>query len=299
MGTTTDDCSLPTSPGREEISLRELVGIVWQGKWLIFVVTALFGLTFGIVAWKTPRLYEAAILVSPTSESPGGGQLGGMSGMASQFGGLASLAGISLSGDSKKWESVAVLKSKALTEQYIRDNNLLPVLFSKLWDSANGRWIPTNPKAIPTLWQGSEYFSDIRAVESDARTGLVTLTVEWKDPQLAARWANDLVSLANAYLRDSAIEQSEQNIAYLNEQAAKTDVVGIRLAIFALMQNEINRAMLARGTKQYAFKVIDAAVAPEAPSSLSPRIWLVIGAMVGLLLALLALFIRTGWNKQP
>ncbi len=52
-----------------------------------------------------------------------------LSSLATQFGGLASLAGVSVSGDSRRSESVAVLQSEALTEQYIQANNLLPVLF--------------------------------------------------------------------------------------------------------------------------------------------------------------------------
>jgi hypothetical protein len=47
-------------------------------------------------------------------------------------------------------------------------------------------------------------------------------------------WANELVRMTNDYLRDQAIQESERNIAYLNDQASKTDAVGAKQAIYAL-----------------------------------------------------------------
>ena len=69
--------------------------------------------------------------------------------------------------------------------------------------------------------------------------------------------------MANDNLRDRAIAESERNISYLNEQAAKTDVVGIRQTIYNIMETEINKAMLAKGSEEYAFKLIDPAVVPQ------------------------------------
>jgi len=51
---------------------------------------------------------------------------------------------------------------------------------------------------------------------TDPKTGLVTLSITWNDPNIAAKWANGLVRMANDYLRDQAIEESERNIAYLD-----------------------------------------------------------------------------------
>ena len=46
------------------------------------------------------------------------------------------LVGEGLSGgDYATEEAIAVLKSRYFTEAFIRDNNLLPELFPKLWDS--------------------------------------------------------------------------------------------------------------------------------------------------------------------
>jgi len=218
--------------------------------------------------------------------------------MMSQFSGLASLAGFALGNDPHKAESVAVLKSEALTEGYIRDNNLLPVLYPKLWDAAGKRWKVRDPEQTPTVWKATQRFKhSIANVTTDTHTGLVTMTITWKDSHQAAKWANDLVQKTNDYLRGKAIVESDRNIAYLNTEAAKTDVVGVKTAVYSILQNEISKEMLARGSDEYALRVVDPAVAPEAPYSPQPVMWVLIGLFSGLLVSVVAAFVHVAWEK--
>jgi uncharacterized protein involved in exopolysaccharide biosynthesis len=275
-----------------EISLNELTAALWKGRRLIILTTVTLTILSAIAAFLTPPKFAAATVISPVAESPGS-QLGGLSSLTSQFGGLASLAGLSIGGDSKKAESLAVLQSEVLTENYIRINNLLPTLFSDKWDSTNARWRDTDPKLVPTLWQANRYFKKgVRSILTDQKTGLITLTITWKDPAIAARWANDLVKMTNEYLRDKAVDQADRDIAYLNDQAAKTDAVGARQAIYAILQTEINKAMIARGSSEYAFKVIDPAIAPERPSSPQKSIWILAGMFAGLFISSFVVYVR-------
>jgi uncharacterized protein involved in exopolysaccharide biosynthesis len=130
-------------------------------------------------------------------------------------------------------------------------------------------------------------------VTSDAKTGLVTLTITWKDPVLAANWANELVRMTNDFMRNKAVEQSERNIAYLNKQIATTDAVGVKQAIYTVLQNEINKVMLARGNDEYAFKILDPATAPEKPSSPQKLIWILVGMFGGLLMSAFIVLVRS------
>jgi uncharacterized protein involved in exopolysaccharide biosynthesis len=155
------------------------------------------------------------------------------------------------------------------------------LLFQNQWDPARNTWKHTLFGAPPTLWKGNEYIKEnIRTISEDAKTGMVTLSIRWKSPATASKWANDLVAMTNSYLRNKAIAQSERNIKYLEEQAAKTDAVALREVIYSLLQSEINKSMLARGNDEYAFKVIDPAVPPEKPSSPNMVLW-VLGGFFG------------------
>jgi uncharacterized protein involved in exopolysaccharide biosynthesis len=280
-----------------EMSLYQLVAALSARRWLILCITGFTTAVAGALAFSVHKRYQASVMVSPVSSSASNSQFGALSSLTSQFSGLASLAGVSVAGDSKKFESLAVLQSEALTERFIQQNDLLPVLYQKQWDSVGKRWKPSDPEKIPTLWKANKYFKNkIRTMTTESKTGLVTLNITWKDPQLAANWANQLVQMTNDYLRDQAIRESERNIAYLNEQATKTDVVGVRQALYTLLQNEINKEMLARGNNEYALKVVDPAFAPENPSSPIVILWVLIGFFGGLLTSFFVIFLRDSWQ---
>jgi uncharacterized protein involved in exopolysaccharide biosynthesis len=267
-----------------DISFAELVRIVSNAKVLIFCVALATTIASTLAAFYVPKEYQATVVVSPVEENSSS-QLGALSSLASQFSGLTSIGGLSLTeGSSKRNESVAVLQSESLTERYIEKTNLLPILFREKWDAAKGGWKATAPNEVPTLWKGNMYFKKkVRSLTSDSRTGLVTLKITWKDPQLAAQWANDLVRETNSYLQGVAIAEAERNIAYLREQIAKSDLVSVREAMSSVLQNQINDEVLARGRDQYALKIIDPAVPPEQPEWPKKVPWIATGFFVGLL----------------
>jgi uncharacterized protein involved in exopolysaccharide biosynthesis len=279
-----------------EVSLRDLVAFIWAKRWFVLSITILATLAAGLATLVVDKRYLATATLSPASST--GGQLGSLGSLASQFGGIASLAGISLPGNTKKSESLAILQSEALTEDYIRKNDLLPILYKKQWDPLGKKWKETDPKKMPTLWKANKMFKDgIRGVSTDSKTDLVTLTIAWKDPELAAEWANGLVRMANEYARDRAVEESERNIAYLLEQASKTDALGVKQAIYTILQSEINKEMLARGNSEYALKVLDPAFTPEKPSSPKLALWLIMGFFGGLFSALFIVFVHNAWRS--
>lgn len=284
----------------DEVTLRDIVELMWQSRVLIMVFTAICALVAGGLGLRLTKKYEALIVISTVSGTQGGtGQGGGLSSMLSEFGGLASLAGLSIGGDSRKAEFAMVLQSALLTTTYIKDHNLLPVLFYKQWDAERGTWKPLPPEKVPTLWKANEFFrSKVRKVNTDSKTGIITMAITWTDPHVAADWANGIVKLTNDYLRNKAIAQSDRNIAYLNEQAAKTDLIGARQAIFALLQTEINKEMLARGSDEYAFKVLDPAMPPERPSTPPPLLLLIGGMAAGLMLSVIFVFSRLAWRRS-
>jgi len=282
-----------------ELRLSELINVLRRRKWLVVGFAVVLTALAGVAGVILPKHYKAVIVISPVTQTQGsGGALSGVGSMLSSFGGgLASLAGLA-GNDTKRAESLAVLQSEALTEKYIHQNDLLPTLFPKEWDAANKRWRRTDPDHFPTLWKGNEFFKkNVRIVLTDPKSGLVTLTISWTDAHIAAKWANDLVAMTNDYLRKKAIDESERNIAFLNEQAAKTDVVTVKQAIYAILQSEINKEMLARGNDEYAFKILDPAVAPERPSTPGAPL-LMAAALVGSFgLSVMIAFIYVCWIK--
>jgi uncharacterized protein involved in exopolysaccharide biosynthesis len=278
----------------DEITFRDLLKDIWASKVLLCALIAVCTLVGGTIGLLVDRDYEASTILLPVTDDNTGRGGGGLSALASQYGGLASLAGINLlgAGSGKKDEAIAVLQSELLTERYIRDNNLLPVLYAKQWDPIAQKWRVTDPKKVPTLWKANRYFKKVRSVVDDKKINMVILKITWTDPQQAAKWANDLVKITNGYLRDKAIQEAERNIAYLNAQAAKTTVVEAQKSIYSLLETEINKEMLARGREEYALKVVDPAFVPEKPSSAGPVLLALLGFGLGCVAAFLVVFGR-------
>jgi uncharacterized protein involved in exopolysaccharide biosynthesis len=282
--------------GAGEIGFQELFADAWKARWETLGVTLICMIAGIITGLLIEKQYRAEILITVT-DSPTGAS-GGLGALASQYGALASLVGVSMSGKDSKAESVAVLQSRLITEAYLRDNNLLPVLYSDLWDENSKRWKPTNARKIPSLWMATQFFGKkIREVKEDKQTGLVTMRITWRDPTAAAKWANDLVRNTNQYLRDKAIKESDQNIAYLNEQAAKTNVIEAREAIYSILKQELNKQMIARGREEYALKVLDPAQPPESQSSPSVALLGAVGFGVGIIISALWIWRRSSVTR--
>jgi uncharacterized protein involved in exopolysaccharide biosynthesis len=282
-----------TSTDRDELDFRALFAMLWRGRWFIVGVTLFFTAAAVAAVLLAPKKYTAIVVISPVSSSKG--SMGGLGGLASQFGGLASLAGISIGGDSSKMETLAVLQSGELIERFVQDNNLLPVLYAQAWDSEKKRWLVTDPESMPTLWKATQYFRKIRVVTEDKRTGLYSMSITWTDPKIAAQWANALVRLTNTFLREQKIVESERNIAYLKEEADKTAMVQMRSAIYNVMESEIQTVMLAKGSEEFALRTVDRAVAPERPTTPQPTIWIAFGFLFGGAVSVAFLILRRAW----
>jgi uncharacterized protein involved in exopolysaccharide biosynthesis len=253
------------------------------------------GLLAGGLSAIQPNTYKATVVLSPVSNPTAAGRLAGQ---GSQVGGIASLIGLSFGGDTSKAESLAVLQSESLTERFIHDNNLLPLLFKDQWDPVGRQWKGGPAERQPTLWKGNEAFAKIRNVGEDKKLSLTALTITWTDPVTAAKWANDLVKAANQALRNQAIEESQQHIAYLQNEANGTDVAQVRAAIYAVLESEIKNVMLAKGPGDYALKIIDPAIPPEKRFGPQPLLWAIGGASTGLVLAVFVIFLRRAWQED-
>jgi uncharacterized protein involved in exopolysaccharide biosynthesis len=279
----------------DEIRIKDLVELLllYRYRTLLFVLGCTAVVT--VVAFVIPERYDAAIVISAVSSNE---KAIGSSGSAmGSLSGLAALAGMSVGTDSKKAESLATLQSQALTGRYIQENNLLPILYEDEWDARQGKWTVTNPKKIPTIWKAIQFFKHIRTITTDTKTGLVTMTIRWYDPVLAAKWANGLVKMTNDYARQNAIVETDRNKAYLTQQAAATDNVGIKQAVYNLLQAEISKGMIAQGTQEYAFKVVDPAMVAEKPAFPLPIVWALVAFFGSLMLAVFYAFCHIAWHR--
>lgn len=237
-------------------------------------------------------LYRSEALLAPVTEE----QEGGMSRLAGQFGGIAAMAGIDIgAGGGTKEEAIALLKSRALTEEFIDDKDLLKVLFYEDWNEKKEKWNFADPRDIPTMWDAYEKFDeDIRSVVEDRDTGLVTLVIKWQDPKLAAEWASELIKRVNESMRQRAIIDAEKSLNYLKQELDKTSSVEVQEAIYRLVENQIKKIMLANVREEYSFKIIDPPVAPDIDAEVEPnkKLIVILGFVFGFIGAVFIAFVK-------
>ena len=215
-----------------EISLKELWDVVWEGKWLIIVITSVFALGSVAYALLATEWYRAEVLLAPAEAES-------TPAVSGELTGLAALAGVSVGGGETA-EAVATLESRDLAREFIESNDLLPVLLYKKWDEAGQKWKASNTEDTPDIRDAVRVFHEKALnVSEDRDTGLVTVSIEWIDPHLAAAWASSVVQLANARLRQRALQDAERNVAYLQAELGSTSVVTLQQSIGSLLQTEL------------------------------------------------------------
>jgi hypothetical protein len=224
------------------------------------------------VAFLSTPVYRATTVVV-VAENPAKGSLGGgMSGALGELGGLATLAGLDVTGGAAQWaEPMAVIQSREFTERFMRDFNVMPMLFPKQWDTQGKRW-KGPPQKWPTMARGFKIFDKrVRTVTRDKITGLIKVEIEWTDPVEAATWANALVSRLNEEMRSRAISGATASIGYMQREVATTSEVETRQAISRVMEGQINQRMLANVIEEYAVRVVDRALPPDRRDVVWPQ----------------------------
>ena len=80
---------------------------------------------------------------------------------------------------------------------------------------------------------------------------------------MAAQWANLLVDRVNDIMRARALAQSQSNVEYLKQELTSASVVTMQQSIGRVLESELQKLLLAKEDKDFAFKIIDHAEAPR------------------------------------
>lgn len=296
----------------DEIDLKELFLALWTGKWIIMLFVFLFAIGGVLFALSKPNIYKAEVILAST----GSGQSGGL---ASQLGGLASLAGINLSGGGgidDKAMALAVLQSRQFVNAFIKKYDLLvPLMAGEKWDEAQdklilnserynsnlNKWVreaDTGKAAEPTDWVAYKAFKNIILINDDKNTGLTTLSITHLSPTIAKQWLDWLVIDLNTWIKKKSLDDTRRNISYLEKQIGNTNIADMQSVFYELIEEQTKNLMLAEVQDEFAFKVIDPAVVPEEKVSPKRALICVIAVLLGGMLGTAIVLIRFAFNQK-
>lgn len=305
-------------PQDDEIDLRELFGIIWEGKWIIIAITLVFAVASVIYSLSLPNIYKAEATLAPTEEAQG-------QGFGEGVGGLASLAGLSVGNKQvdKVTMAMEILQSRQFIKNFVEKHNILPEIMAvKEWHQASGALVfnkevynpdtkewaagtesPENSK--PSSWEYVKTFrGSMLSVDKDTETpGLINISVSHQSPVIAHQWVEWLIEDINNHMRQRDIKEAQSSMEYLQNELGETNLSSMQQVFYQLIEKQIQTIMLANVRPEYIFQVLDPAVIPEEKDAPSRALICIIGTFLGGFLSLFVVFIRhlvrSSKKKQP
>jgi capsular polysaccharide biosynthesis protein len=300
------------------IDLVLIANILWRAKLMIVIITSIFAVMSVVFALSLSNQYKATVTVVP-AESTSMSSLGRL---ASQFGGLASLAGINLGGDSDAYKTIMAMelvKTWDFLDNFIRDNNLEVPFFAAtgwdratdqlvinpdLYDSVAKEWVrefdPSKGQtAKPSSWKLYVRLRDRVSVSQDVSTGMITLSVEFYSPNIAKEWVDKLVTAINLRIRTRDRDQASESIEYLRRQIDQTSLAEMKNVFYQLIEEQTKNLMLTEVSEEYVFSVLSPARVPEKKSSPNRALTCISITILGFILAVFTVLLRSGFGGRP
>ena len=285
-----------TIENSDEINLVEVISELWKKKVFILISTLFVTMLAITYAFSLPNIYVSSALLSPSNNNSDTNNL-------SQYAGVASLAGISIQGDSdnKSLEAIERIKSYEFFSKFILPSiKLENITAVKKWDIESNKiiyddgiydaklnkWQIKNNKSLkPSTQSAYKIFKTKVGVSQETKTGFVKISAEHHSPYIAQEWVQVVINQINRSMRDEDKLKATKSIEFLNNQTQKINYAEVRQAISSLQEDQIKSLMLIESDSAYIFKILDSPIAPEVKSKPKRPLIVMIGMVLGLFLS--------------
>ena len=208
----------------DEINLLDYWRVIWK-RWKIIAVIFLTSVvTAAIVSLRMTEIYQAKATIMPIESS--GGQV---SAALRSLDSLPFVGGLvpSIGGG----KLVTVLKSRTMAEDVIQALDLIKILFEEPQDEP------------PSLQDAVRSLTGITEITDDKK-GLISIAVEYKDPEIAADIANQYPIELQRFLSENALSMAKRNRIFVENQLHKVKKE-LREAEEALKGFQVNKKIVA------------------------------------------------------
>ena len=191
-----------TVPGEDEIDLRELFRALSRRRRLILGITAVSAAVALVVSLFLPVYYKAETRILPPQDK--GSNLAAQ--LMGQAGGLIAMAGGATGVKSQGELFVAMTKSRTVLDRMVDRFNLIKLYNGKYREDARKNLV------------------GVLKVQEDKKSGIISLTVEDRDPRRAADMANAFVEELKSLAGGLAISEAGQRRMFFEDQLGQTKV---------------------------------------------------------------------------
>jgi len=286
----------------DEIDLRNLFSVLWQGK-ISIVIGGVLGAILSVgYALSLPNIYTAETVMAPKAEGSG------LSGLAGQFGGLAGLAGIDIGGGeaSKTQIALETLKSRAFFAEYIYEDVLVALMATEGWDReldelivndeiydpSAQQWIGETIRPKPSVQEAYNAFKGHLSISEDKKTGFVRLAVKHYSPNIARDWILLVLRGIETSIREKEVREAERSIIFLKAETAANSLISLNEVFASLIEEQTKKIVLANASEEYVFEVIEPPVAAERKSEPKRALICILGCLLAGIFSLLYVLIK-------
>ena len=180
---------------------------------MILLIVFLSGVAAIICSLLLTNIYRSEATIDLRDEQNGPSPLGSIGGLGGM---VASQLGIGGGGSLEKIE--AVLKSRDLSVRVIDKYNMMPMLFSDIWDANQKIWLSEKP---PTMQDGLAKIKSLLSVKAYIKKSLITVGVELENPETAKKMVDYYLTELSTTLREEVIRDAVENMRFFREQQEK------------------------------------------------------------------------------
>ena len=298
----------------DEIDLKELFLTLWQGKYLICLISFVAVVLASVYLHSAERKYSVEFVLKPVIEVSGGGP------NLSGFSGLASLAGVSLptSNSSDFVTYQKLIFSEEVADRVSSNTELLISLFGAEWNSTDkifeappvglvgvlkqvvkstltgvtkGEYIEPNPKRLSMLMDAKLNIS------TDSKTGFVSISTQTSSPDLMVSLITSAAQETDNLLKERFFATAEETLEFYQQKLLTSRSPEHRQALAILISAEDQKLMLASKGRNFVAEPLtmpSISLYPTSPkSSLVLALGFVLGIFMGAAIVLLRHAMRT------
>ena len=177
---------------------------------------------------------------------------------------------------------LARMRSRQFTMRFLDNHDAYPHFYPDMWDASEQRWADGFKPDRGEVF--TRFRDEVRSINRDEETGIVTVSMTWPDAAVARDWANAYVTSFNSYMRERTMQEVSRKQAYLEQELRRSDVLEIQQSIYRLIEAQTAIAMLASGREEFVLEIIDPAALPYRSFNMSRKKRVVISGIAGLLL---------------
>lgn len=270
----------------DEIDLIELIGYLWSKKVFIVCFSGFFSVIAIIYSLMVTPLWDVTGSVRETTVQ-------NQMQIPSSIGAAASLFGVDI-GSGQASSNLPFLQSRAVVENFIIENDLLPVLFEDLDEEVFAEL--TQDQLIYAAV--TEFLNEVLTINQDLASGLIEVIIRWKDPEIAYQWNLGLIELANREIRDNDLRLAENFYSYLNSELSATNSVELRQSIASMIEAQMQTIMLANADAEYAFTYIDPPRIPDMRAYPRRSLMVILSFIASLFVSVIVLLVFRAFKLQ-